>query len=207
MRKILITCFGPFPGMRVNPTAQLLRALMRSGAARFERLGVTLAAHALPTVFAAIKPELEALMKAERPDAALHLGVAGNRKKISVEAYGRNVITVLRTDALRQRAPRRALADGPARITSTFAARQIESAVRRRAIPVHVSPSAGDYVCNQTLYLSLRGASRKCAQIGFIHIPRPRAARPLARGPDARPAMRQIHTAVVEALLVMARAR
>ena len=89
MRKILITCFGPFPGMGVNPTAQLLRALMRSGAVRFERLGVTLAAHALPTVFAAIKPELEALMKAERPDAALHLGVAGNRKKIRGEAYGR----------------------------------------------------------------------------------------------------------------------
>ena len=207
MRTFLITCFGPFPGMPVNPTRRLLDALMRAQAARFARLGVRLVARELPTVFAGVAPELERLRRDVKPDALLHLGVAGGRRKISVEAYGRNCVTVLRTDASRARAEARALDLGPARITATFPARRIEAAMRARGLPAHLSPSAGDYVCNQALYLSLRAARRACAQIGFIHIPRARARRPLSRGADPRPGARQIATAVVEALLVMARTR
>ena len=147
-------------------------------------------------------------MMATPPDAALHIGVAGRRRHVSVESLARNAQTVLRQDATRQRAATRAIVKGaPALLASTFPSPAIAAAARRHGIDARVTKDAGDYVCNQTLFLSLLMARAAGAMhlTGFIHIPRPRG-RGREDGLRKRPTLMQIEMAVAEALLAMVRA-
>ena len=208
--RILLTAFGPFPGMAANPSMRVVARIMATQVRRFARLGVTLETHVIPTIFAAIAPALADMMRVP-PDAALHVGVAGRRRHVSVESLARNAQTVLRQDAARRCALCRSIAKGaPALLASTFPAAQIAADGRRRGIDARLTTDAGDYVCNQTLFLSLlmAGSESSPRPTGFIHIPRPRARsrRACEDAARKRPPLAQIEASVVEALLTMVRA-
>ena len=78
-RTILVTGFGGFPGSPRNPTERIVVRLQRE-AARLSRLGVDLRCTVLPVRYAELQPRLQSLAEAHRPDAILHLGVAGPRR-------------------------------------------------------------------------------------------------------------------------------
>ena len=65
-----------------------------------------------------------------------------------------------------------------------------------------LSIDAGDYVCNQTLYLSLAYSS---VPAGFLHIPRPRSRRRmLSSEMESRPSLDQMVAALAKAAIIMA---
>jgi pyroglutamyl-peptidase len=116
-------------------------------------------------------PGLEALDETLKPDATLHFGLAARRKFFSIETRALSRLSLLHCDASGARAPCLAIIPGaPHAARATFPYRQIESALRRRGLPSRLSANAGDYVCNETLYLSL--ARSRARAIGFIHVPR-----------------------------------
>jgi pyroglutamyl-peptidase len=202
--RILVTGFGSFPGVGHNPTELLVRALGKHRA-RLARLGIDLELATLPVRYAGVAQKLEALDETLKPDATLHFGLAARRKFFSIETRALNRLSLLHCDASGARAPCLAIIPGaPHAARATFPYRQIESALRRRGLPSRLSANAGDYVCNETLYLSL--ARSRARAIGFIHVPRlARANRPKKALRGKRPNLGDVIRAALIAILVTAR--
>ncbi len=168
--RILVTGFGGFPGARTNPTALLIRALGKHKS-RLARIGVVVELQALPVVHAAIAPRLRELAEGFAPDAILHFGLAASRKILCVETRALNRASLLHPDAAGAMAERQSLVPrGIFAAKATYPSRQILAALRRAGVKGRLSIDAGDYICNQTFYLSL--AATHARSIGFIHLPR-----------------------------------
>ena len=169
--RLLITAFGAFPGAPRNPTGAIAQEFQRRHARRLAQLGIDIDIHLLPVRYDAVAPALERLCEACRPDAVLHLGLAGRRKVLSVETRAHNRLSLWRPDAGRALPPAAWIVAGaPASLAARWPAQRIRAAMQRHA-STQISIDAGDYVCNQTLFLTLW---RSPVPAGFIHVPRPR---------------------------------
>ena len=198
---ILVTGFGAFPGARRNPTLAILEGLARHRQ-RLARLGIAIRCVALPVVYDAVEPALRAAVGPNGVDAILHLGLAGRRGMFTVETRALNRAGPLHPDAARRR-PQPILANGaPQVLRATYPAIRVRAALAHAGHEARLSIDAGDYVCNATLYRSL--AARLAPRVGFIHVPRARANRPLARGRDTRPTLQAMTDAALAAVLVLA---
>ncbi len=199
MIKLLVTGFGAFPGVRRNPTLALLKALDHRRS-RFARLGIALELYALPVAYVRLAPQLARLISETQPDAILHFGLAGRRKRITIERFARNRANILHPDA-----------DGACptaptlqknnldRLSARAPLMQIIAAWQKAGISGHVSRGAGDYLCNACFYQSLARADIET--VGFIHIPYPCAARPKTVRQDKRPSLSHLITAAEVAVM------
>jgi pyroglutamyl-peptidase len=200
---LLVTGFGPFPGAPFNPSSAIIAMLDGAVVRRFERLGVRLTTACLPVVFADIPGALTNLLAQTAPDAVLHIGLAGRRKKLGVERQGRNRLTSLFPDAGRGLpASRFVVPQAPEFRRARLPVARLARTLNAAGADAEISRDAGAYVCNQTLYLTLGG---RIPLVGFIHIPRPRGRRPLARAKTPRITLRQMAKAIEEALVAIAR--
>jgi len=194
MIKVLVTAFGAFPGAPSNPTLALARELERRHGKRLARLSIALHTRILPVRFAEVEGVLAAALDELRPDVMLHLGLAGRRVALSVELRALNRLGTLRPDAARAFATSHAVVAGDRfQRVARWPAHRIRAAMDQFAI-TRLSMDAGDYVCNQTLYLSL---SRARGVVSFIHVPRPR------KGGRHRPGLAQMVEATAVALILM----
>jgi pyroglutamyl-peptidase len=170
---ILVTGFGAFPGAPRNPTELLMRDLaVLEG--RLGRLGVTLERRVLPVVYNEIAPRLKSLIEETAPDMILHFGLAGRRHKISIETRAVNRINALRPDAAGRWAKNRAVIQGHSAFMkrALVPVQRLNAVLWQAGIASALSIDAGDYVCNQTLYLSLAMAEGTGRAVGFVHVPR-----------------------------------
>jgi pyroglutamyl-peptidase len=213
MIKLLVTGFGAFPGVRRNPTLTLLKALDHRRS-RFARLGITLELYALPVAYARLVPQLSRLISETKPDAILHFGLAGRRRRITIEYFARNRANILHPDADgAYPGSMRLQENSPDRLSACAPITQIAAAWKRHNIAGATSRDAGDYLCNACLYQSLSHRSLARADIesiGFIHIPYPRTARPLGsrqmgQQQDKRPSLSHLITAAEIAVIETAR--
>ena len=167
---VLITGFGPFPGVPVNATMRLLPELGRVAPKLFPDVRFVL--EVLPTEWAAGPRRLERLLADVAPDLALHFGVSSRARGFEIEARARNVCTQA-PDAAGALPVGTAIRDGGAEfMAASLPVQHIVARLRRRGIPAFVSRDAGGYLCNATLYHSL-GCAREAPgrRVGFIHIP------------------------------------
>ena len=200
---VLVTAFGAFPGARSNPTLGILAGLSRQRA-RLARLGIDLRCLALPVVYDSIEPVLRSAAAEARPDAILHLGLAGRRRRLSIETRAVNRAGPLHPDAARRR-PAQVLAPGaPPILRATWPAARLRAALAGAGHDAHLSIDAGDYVCNATLYRSL--AADLAPRIGFLHVPRPPGRRPIAGAGRRRPSLDEMTGATLELILALTRA-
>ncbi|WP_375455079.1 peptidase C15 [uncultured Methylobacterium sp.] len=182
---LLITGFGPFPGMPRNPSAALARRLGGSVRLRLA-LGRCLRVRVLDTTYAAIETQLAPAL-AERPAAVLMLGVASRAERIRVEARACNRASRFHPDASGRPSARLALdPHGPAARRSRVAGRAL-AILRRHGLAAGPSRDAGRYLCNASYF---RALAEPCPVL-FVHIPpvsrtkRPRdGARPARGHPD-----------------------
>jgi len=188
MRKsLLIAGFGAFPGHAKNPAQNIVAMLARRKRA-FGLAGVDLHLAVLPVEFEALSPLLTRLFAFKSPDAVLLLGVASRRKGLTIETVARNRVSLLKSDAARKTAWSRFIVHGgPAVLPSPVPAARLaaaarnsgacnsgarksgarKSGARKSGLAVGVSRDAGDYLCNESLYLSLLMDRRA----GFVHLP------------------------------------
>lgn len=161
---ILATGFEPFTGVPSNPTSRLVSLLpSRVG-------GVRVDTDVLP-VDTRAAPEALRAHWARRPAAALHLGVAAERSLISLETQAVNRLRFTVPDNRgRQVIDAPIEPDGPPVIPSRLPLERIAERLRREAIPHELSPSAGEFLCNQVMYASLRGLDAY-VPAGFVHVP------------------------------------
>ena len=200
--KVVLTGFGAFPGAPFNPSQTLALAVHRQCQARLQRAGIDLEVVILPVVFSAIPSHLTAIKAKSQPNIVLHLGLAARRKKITIETRAINHLSVLHCDA----EGRRALApqiktEGPPVRRVSLPYRAMQGAMSGRGVRIALSQDAGDYICNQTLFLSL-GLFEKA---GFVHLPKPRALnRKRASSARQAPPLRAMIAALERALLCLA---
>lgn len=192
---ILVTGFGPFPGVRKNPSGQLARALARSP--RLRRVA-RVSALVIPTTYAEIA-KLPRQVARKKPDAVLMFGLAGRARILRIETRGRNRADSKYPDAARKRARRVLVPGAPKILKVTAPAAALLKAARATGVKVRLSSDAGSYVCNAAIFHMLNATQGKNAPlVAFVHIPWPLEHAP---GNKNRPSFAAIRRAA-EAMLV-----
>jgi len=166
--KLLVTGFGPFPGVRHNPSGQIALAIGRS--ARLKRQGVRIAAHELIVTYAAL-PDLVELIDREKPDAILMFGIAARTKQPRLERRGENRTRPLSVDASGTRPKSRKLDETAPLIRNVRVALEpLRLAIQRQGFKPTLSNNAGAYLCNAVLFTAL--GEKPDAPCIFVHVPK-----------------------------------
>lgn len=166
--KLLVTGFGPFPGVHRNPSGQIALALGRS--ARLRRQGVTVSAYQLIVTYAAL-PDLVTLIAREKPDAIMMFGIAARTKQPRLEKRGENRTRPLSVDASGQRPRSRKLDERAPLIRNVRVALEpLRLAIARQGFRPTLSQNAGAYLCNAVLFTAL--GERPQAPTIFVHVPK-----------------------------------
>jgi pyroglutamyl-peptidase len=176
--RLLITGFGPFPGMPRNPSAALARRVAASP--RWRVLGIDVACRILTTSYAALATELDPAL-ADSPDAVLLIGVAGRSQRIRVEWRATSRRSTLFPDVAGEWAGSVASGRTAAR-RSRIAPIKPLRALRAEGLPSRISRDAGRYLCNASYF---RALALPCPVL-FIHIPKPPVRARSRTGPRQR---------------------
>lgn len=167
---IVLTGFGPFPGMPENVSARLVPKLVQLAARRFTAHRIV--GRILPTEWVRAPADLEALYARERPKLALHFGVSERAIGFVIETQGKKASGAL-ADASGAYPPRASLTPSPAALAVQLPTREIVERLQALGIAARLSDDAGAYLCNAVLYrsLELALAAREPVKVGFVHIP------------------------------------
>jgi pyroglutamyl-peptidase len=181
--RVLLTGFGPFPGVPVNPTAEIIAAAARRLAHAHAPLEID--TEVLPTEWAMLA-RLPEILGFHRPDVVIMTGVAVRARSVRLERTAH-----ARADAALQDAAGAKLivksgiyAHRSARRTEVDADR-LKSALFCANLRVSVSDDPGRYLCNAAYLTALDWAARRFPRppVVFVHVPPPRLAHG-ARGRD-----------------------
>lgn len=164
---LLITGFGPFPGVKINPSARLAEGL--ASLPCWFRLGWRVAAATLPVGYGPMEKALAPLLD-KRPRAVLMFGIAARRKHVSIETQARNRASRTQRDQGGQLPKNAALDTGPPILKGRAPMMVLRDGFRRNRLPARLSGNAGPYLCNAAYRFALRHTHRDVPVV-FVHIP------------------------------------
>jgi pyroglutamyl-peptidase len=172
---ILLTGFGPFPGVPLNPSAWLAEALASEALASSARahLDYTLHAEVLPTEWTAVSLRAPRLFHTLSPRLSLHFGLSQRARDFRIERFAHNRVTARADAAGALPSSSTVLPDGDDRVASPLPASSLATHLRKQGLAATPSRSAGGYLCNFLYYLSLDWTARQqppCHAM-FVHIP------------------------------------
>lgn len=168
--QVLLTGFGPFPGVPVNATMHLVPLLAEAAPRVFP--DVRFAAMLLATEWESAPARVLTALPEMRPDLIVHFGVSSRARGFEIETRARNICQISQ-DAAGQ-FPSGIEIDGGGRdyLAATLPARHVVGRLRQLGIPAFASRDAGTYLCNALLYRTLAAqAGASATRIGFVHIP------------------------------------
>ena len=168
--RVLLTGFGPFPGVPANPSGWLAETL----AERWLSAETDGRVHAriLPTEWeaAALIPRL---CETLQPHVMIHFGVSEHASTFRIERSAHNRAAP-RADARGTLPPSPVIfAEGAARLDTAFPAGALARHLKTSGVAAVTSHSAGHYLCNFLYYHSLDWALRQPTPplVLFVHIP------------------------------------
>lgn len=168
--RILLTGFGPFPGVPVNATMRLVPVLAEAASEVFPDLSVN--AMLLATEWQAAPRRLLESYAAAAPDLVLHFGVSSRARGFEIECRARNACQASPDAAGALPSLPHVAEKGQDFMPATLPVRYIVQRLRQRRIPAFASWDAGAYLCNCVLYHSLvQQRTRPEARVGFVHLP------------------------------------
>ena len=162
MSKILVTGFEPFATSSLNPSGEIVKAL----------IGDDLVTAVLPVVFGQASAQLRELIDLHKPSAVLCLGQAEGRSEMTPERIAINVDNARIADnAGNQPLEQRVIADGPDGHFSTLPIEKMVASMKAAGIPASISLSAGTFVCNHIFYVLQDYLKDSSIKSGFMHVP------------------------------------
>ena len=170
--RVLITGFGPFPGAPFNPSASLVKALLRRRRPALD--GLEIHAHIFATTYHAVDRDLPKLM-AQAPDVVLLFGVAGRRRHLCIETRAQNTMTLLLPDADGHKPRDTVITTGTPMSLPGHAPFMRLLAAARGHFPSRLSRDAGRYLCNYVYWQALQRTEHGRPLVQFLHIPLRRA--------------------------------
>lgn len=167
--KILVTGFEPvFSSYDINPSWEAVKLLPDSVH------GAALVKLELPVRYGVIDSVLEQALERHHPDLLLSVGHAGRVNGLEVERLGvnRDDCSLADNDGVVRRGSPIA-PDGADAYFATLPVDAMVAAIRAAEIPAYASYTAGQYLCNHTLYLGRYLAETRFHGLksGFIHVP------------------------------------
>ncbi|MEL6182237.1 MAG: NAD(P)-dependent oxidoreductase [Myxococcota bacterium] len=171
--RVVISAFGPFPGVAINPTVEVAHAVARRLGSRVEVVELETC---FDTAWEQLQDRLEPLRQGGQLRAVVALGVSSRATCVQLERIGVNVRVSTRADATGRRLPvdgEPLVPGGPDGLLSRMAVEALARTLKAMDQPIEVSNSAGTYVCNEVLYKLLAWANRTRfnGPAGFVHIP------------------------------------
>ena len=171
-RTLLLTFFGPFPGVPVNPTVALAEGAQRLlGRMRPDLNVIT---RELPVSYDGSSTALHAALQDVQPDALISLGVAVGRDVVSLEQVAINMDSAgIEDNDGDQRCDEPIAPGGQEAYFSSLPVRASFERLRAAGEPVEISYTAGTYVCNHVFYEGQRISRELGLSIpaGFVHVP------------------------------------
>ncbi|HTT77785.1 MAG TPA: pyroglutamyl-peptidase I [Candidatus Binataceae bacterium] len=193
---ILLTGFEPFGGESSNPSWEVASRFAEAKAG-----GADVRIVRLPVNCKRAASEIKAALTRVKPAAVIGLGQAGGRTALSIEKVAINLADERADRETGERAEGRAIVrGGPDAYFARLPIASIIDAITQRGIPAAMSLSAGAYVCNTVMYMTLHQVRRRPDVLaGFIHLPFDAAQ---ATGHPSHPSMSlELMTAGVETAL------
>jgi len=165
--RVLLTGFGPFPGVAENPSGWLAETLAAGEPAHDAELH----GHVLPTEWdavAALAPNLHASLQ---PRVMIHFGVSERARSLRIERSAHNQ-AAHRHDARGRLPVAPAISPaGAARLDTGLPVAEIAAHLRAQGFAASASPSCGRYLCNFLYYRSLEWAKAQGCDALFVHVP------------------------------------
>lgn len=172
--RVLLTGFGPFPGVPDNPSGWIAETLGRSlpgGANQDLRFQGAVLATAWETVSA----DVARLHRECRPHLMVHFGVDPCAKGVRLERAAHNRADA-REDAHGARPACSLISTGgPERLETQLPVSHLAAQLRDQGHAARVSNSCGRYLCNALYYRSLAWAEEHGGTALFVHVPLTRA--------------------------------
>jgi pyroglutamyl-peptidase len=167
--RVLLTGFGPFPGVADNPSAWLAETLARRAARDAD---AEFHARVLPTAWqdARFMPRFYEELQ---PHVMIHFGVSQRATTFRIERSAHNR-AARRIDAHGLMPSARTIRpDGADRFDTELPAAALAAHLRSCGVPAASSRSAGSYLCNFLYYHSLDWARQQADPrlVLFVHIP------------------------------------
>lgn len=164
-RVLLLTGFGPFPGVADNPTALVAEALQNS---RID--GCRIVSAVLPVAHPDAAHEVARHWRLDKAAGVLHLGVATQATLLRVETLAHNELNFRVADVAGHQPLGQAI--DPARplqacLAGPWPVDPLLEALARQGLPAERSVDAGRYVCNATWWSCLHAGIPS----QFLHVP------------------------------------
>jgi pyroglutamyl-peptidase len=169
--KLLITGFGPFPGVPENPSGLIIEKIASEG---WAPPGAALEAEVVPVQWSGAPETIAHRVRSSGCDGVLMVGVASKARTFRVEMRAQNRVNRRRRDADGAAwIGEKILPIGPAVARATAPVADMVRAIQRAGFPCEASSDAGDYLCNFTLYRVLvdTAADPQPPTAGFLHVP------------------------------------
>ncbi|MEM1058957.1 MAG: pyroglutamyl-peptidase I [Verrucomicrobiota bacterium] len=169
---ILLTGFGPYANVSVNPAQTVTEALDGETIA-----GAKLHGHILPGGFFKCIEAITALIDEMKPDLVVMMGEYSGRSMLTVERIAQNF-----DDATRyglednfgySPTNEKIVEDGPVAYWSNAPIRAMVKAMRAANVPADISDAAGTLCCNHLMYGALHHINSNGLPIraAWIHLP------------------------------------
>lgn len=170
---LLLTGFGPFPGVAENRSGWLAETLAgRTAVAGYELYG-----HILPTEWDAVTTLMPRLYADIQPHVMVHFGVSTRAKTLRVEHSAHNRAAP-RADARGALPAVSTISpNGEHRLDTGLPVNAIAAHLRAQGHAANASRSCGRYLCNFLYYRSLEWARRNGRDALFVHVPLTHAQR------------------------------
>lgn len=174
--RVLLTGFGPFPGVPINPTERIVAAACAQLARSAH--GIVAVAEILPTEWAMLA-RLPKNLGFHRPDLVIMTGVAAGARSVRLERSAHARADAALSDAAGAKLIVKSgiYAHRAARRTDIDVAR-LKRSLMRAQVRVALSDDPGRYLCNAAYLTALDWAATQAPRppVVFVHVPPPRLA-------------------------------
>jgi pyroglutamyl-peptidase len=165
--RVLVTGFGPFPGVPYNASGTMLARLAQIPAGpRIEHF-----TEVIPVIWADARTMAKEAAARVKPHAILHFGVSKRLIGFEIEARAINMSGPKEDHAGVVRPGKPLHRSGQAFLNATAPPLAMLRALRQSGLPAQLSNDAGRYLCNALFYWSLLDAGPSGPLVSFVHMP------------------------------------
>lgn len=166
--RVLVTGFGPFPGISHNASASLVLALGNSPVAA---PGLEVTTAIIPVVWASARAATRQAVARFQPHAVLHFGVSRQASGFEIETRALNMSGPKEDHAGVVRPEKPLVQRGKPVLMSTLPPHDLVGALTADGLPAALSEDAGRYLCNAVFYWSLYDCETDGRLVSFVHMP------------------------------------
>ena len=165
--KILLTGFGPFPNMPINPCIEIVPSIQHWAQSQSFELCTSI----LDVTYEGAFDQVQKIVTEFGPHMIVHLGVSSRQDAIHLEQSAINCRNASIPDVQGRRCSNEAISieySVTARLRTTLDVPTLQRDLSQLGHPVAVSHDAGQYVCNSLYWQSLHHFE---IPVLFVHIP------------------------------------